>query len=360
MATKAPLLPDIMASDLTKVAIFLGAQPDPDGLASQHMMAELIRIKNPSVIIGKFHRGDFSHPQNSTMVQLLGMDSIPYSEFNKDDGWSTIISCDGPPSVCPSYRTESGGTKTVIPDFVIDHHEQKGPKPSGGADVRPIGSCSSIMWEYAMESGYDFGTEEGVKLATALGVGINTDTRFGGEESCSPLDYEALAYCQINKDDKLYRDILNYPKPEYFMDLMVDGWKHKVPEGNVLVTGIGTLNPARVWVVPALAEEYLKMSGVDTTVVFAIIEGPEGNYIKISVRSNRSSLNVDTFTRQAFGSGGGKRGAGAATVSVPPLLQCSEASQRDKFYEAVREMIIHKTLQTANDGARSKKEEAAE
>ena len=342
---KAPLLKEIMAADLTKVAITLGAGVDPDGLASQLAMAYVIKsVKNGDSDVSLFYKGDFDHPQNATMQQLLSLNPMPEEKFNPEDGYTTCISMDGPPSVCP-----------FTPDFVIDHHEQSGDTVAN-SDVRMIGSCSAIAWEYAMEAGFDWETEEGIKLATALAIGIQTDTRNGAVESCHPLDYEALAHCQIHKDDKLYRDILNYPKPPYYMDALAKGWAEGVrdPDTRTMVGSVGVITPKRIWLIPTLAEQYASMAGVETSVVFGIVNGN----IKISVRSSNSALKVNDFMKRAFDSGGGKRGAGAATIKMPSLLRVDDDEHGEQALAFYRDMIINRAIQVAGDGIRRKKTES--
>lgn len=332
---KAPLLLKLKEADLSKTAIFLGAGVDPDGLASQAAMVHLVTKWG-----GKphtFYRGTFNRPQNRTMQQVLNLFPKPESDFKADDNYTTIISVDGPASVCPT-----------VPDFIIDHHKQAAPAKVG-SDVRLIGATSSIMWEYLLADGEDLQGEDGARLATALAIGILTDTRTGGEESCTALDYDALGYCLKHKDARLYREILNYPKPSYYNDLYAIGWTNKVIEGTVLVTGCGPLTVQRSGVISDLAEKFAETDGISTAIVFAVVDGD----IDISVRSSNTSLNVDEFVRQAFGEGGGKPGAGRAVVKLPMLFRNVPEAMTESMFRIARDIIVHKALQTTGDGARA-------
>lgn len=333
--TKAPLLGKIKEHDLTKTAIFTGAGVDPDGLACGLGQSMIVESLGGKATI--FYRGSFNRPQNKTVRQILGLQVKPESEFSADDQWTCIISVDGPSGVCP-----------IIPDFIIDHHEQ-GDAASVGSDVRLQGSCSSIIWEYTMEAGIDYNTEEGAKLAAALAIGIITDTRVGGEESCSNLDYEALAYCLCHKDPKAYQDMLNYPLPAYYHELHALGWQNAQPQRDVFITGLGPIPEGRSGVISDLAEKFAQTSGCTTSLVFAEVEGK----LIASCRSSNMSLNVDEFMKELFGDkAGGKRGAGGAIVELPQLLKGLPPEMNEQLFKSISDALVHKALKLAGDGVR--------
>ena len=339
MTESKSILKKLKAFDLTKTAIFSGAGVDPDGLASAEVARQIVERNGGKATV--FYRGSFNRPQNKTMRQSLGLVVKPIDEFaniEQPDGYTCIISVDGPSGVCP-----------CIPHFIIDHHEQNDPA-SEGNDVRFIGSCSAIMWQYAMDEGIDFVSEEGARLATALAIGIMTDTANGAVDSASDLDYEALAFCMKHKDNKLYRDILNYPQPRYYNDLYAIGWENRTEEQAVLITGLGDLPTGRSGAVSDLAEKYQRTDGVSTTVTFAMVDGN----IMASARSSNLALSMDEFMKTIFGAGGGKRGAGAAFVELPALFKDLPLEIRDQVAKAIGAAITHKALQIAGDGVRDR------
>jgi len=330
----APLLSQIKESDLTKVAIFSGAVVDPDGLASSLAMQAIIESLGGQGVC--FYRGTFNRSQNKTMRQSLGLTLKNVNEFDPDNGWTLLISVDGPSSVCPT-----------LPDFIIDHHEQTDPGRKG-SDVRPIGSASAILWEYAQEAELDFTTEEGGRLATALAIGITTDTRWGAEDASSDLDFEALAFCLRHKDNKLYRDILNYPEPAYYNDLHKIGWDGKVKGEAALVTGLGDLPAGRSGAISDLADRYHRTEGITLAMVFALVD----DTIHASLRHSRGSLMEGEFMGEIFGCGGGKRGSAAAQIPLPEAFHNIPKELREQLFAAIKEIIVHKTLKAAGDGAR--------
>lgn len=330
------IIEQIRESDLSCVAIFSGAGVDPDGLASQATMAHIIKAAGGNPI--SYFRGSFNRPQNRVFKELLGLNLKPEEDALKTKH-SLVVSVDGPSSVC-----------ILPPDFIIDHHEQSGVGAKISADVRLIGACSSIVWELASSSGVDWTSEDGQKLATALAVGVMTDTKNCSVDACSELDYAALASCLQHKDPRLFRAMLNFPKPQYQNDLFCVGWENKVIEGPVLVAGLGTLTPQRGGVISDLAEKFCETDGVTTAVVFALVEGK----IDISVRSSSTAISVDEFVRNTFGDGGGKRGAGRAVIELPPVFSNMSEENSKNLYSLVRDIIVNRVMTSTNDGARIK------
>ena len=327
------ILPLIKDADLSNVAIFTGAGVDPDGLASGETMRQLVEMWNGKATV--FYRGTFNRPQNKTMRMVLTLALKSVEDFSEEDGYSCIISVDGPSGVCP-----------VHPNFIIDHHNPDSPAADGN-DVRQIGSCSAIMWKYAMEAGYDFQTEEGARLAAALAIGITTDTDVGGVASSSALDFEALAFCLTHKDDKMHQEIQNFPVPPYYPDYENLGWTTgKTELGSVIVSNLGDLPAGRSGVISHCASKYFRTEGVTTVIVFAIVDG----CIHGSVRTTKDA---DELMKAVFGAGGGKRGAGAGIVKLPNLFKDLPDEVRSQVAEAAGAAIIQKALQATSDGARS-------
>jgi len=322
------LLQQLRDFNLSNVAIFCG-NLDPDGMASAFAMETII-----SLLGGKsssFYRGAFNRPQNKLFKALLHLNTQPEEKFKIED-YTCIISVDAPASLCP-----------VTPDFIIDHHEQAGA-PKVASDVRLIGATSSIMWEYCLSAGVNFSDEVGQRLATALLVGIITDTKNGIVDTSSDLDYQALAFCHKHKDSNLYKEIVNYPKPIYYNDMFCSAWSRKTIEGTFLISGVGPIPEARSGILSDLAEKFVEVEGINTAVIFGIVD----KRIDISIRSN-SKINIDEFVKTAFGGGGGKPGAGRSTIDLPVLFQNIPETLNEELFETCVKIVKHKVLQIASD-----------
>ena len=329
---KAKLLPLLRTANLKKVACFSGF-PDPDGLACTFAMEHLLQ-KLGAESVTSFYKGTFNRAQNKTFRTLLNISVQPEEKFEVEDGYTCIIAIDAPATLLP-----------VQPDIVIDHHEQEGSMPAKiGSDVRFVGATSSIILEYLIAAEMDFNSEVGQRIATALLIGIITDTKNGIVETTCELDYQAMSFCHRQKDQKLFKEIINYPRPTYYNDLFCLAWNNKTIEGTLLVSGVGVIPEARSGILSDLAERFVEIEGVRTSVIFAIVD----NYIDISIRSN-SSLNVDEFVKTAFGGGGGKPGAGRSRIPLPVLFQNVPDPLSNELYDICVKIVKHKVLQIAGD-----------
>jgi nanoRNase/pAp phosphatase (c-di-AMP/oligoRNAs hydrolase) len=343
LARKAPLLEKIHQADLSRVFIGLGAGVDPDGLACQAAMARIVLDINPDAEIFLYYRGDWDRAQNRTMREVLGLNPKPYSEI-KDNNYSCAIMVDGNVSCMPPG---------IEPNFVIDHHEgTAGGKD--GYDVRLIGSCSAIMWEYIMEQNSELlEGEDGAILATALAIGITTDTDGMTAAKTSRLDWEAYSYCGMRGDVKAYAAIKNYPKPAYQKDIETQAWTDKTIEGTVLVTPLGLLTTERKGALSSCSEEFCGQGPVKTTLAAADIDGD----IHFSVRTFNSSMNVNDFIKKILTKfGGGKPGAGAGVIKMPEVFKGLPDELREEIFTVLFKAIAHKTFEYCGDGVRIKKE----
>lgn len=312
----------------SKIAVFTGFV-DPDGLASGYAMEAILQKAGLPCTV--FYKGTFNRPQNKMFKALLNLSSQPEEKY-KEEEFTHLIAVDCTASLCPA-----------TPDFIIDHHEPSG-QAKIASDIRMVGSTSSIMWEYCTAAGVNFADEQGQKLATALLVGIITDTKNGIVDTANELDYQAMAYFHKYKDNKLYKDIIDYPKPHYYNDLFCSAWANKTIEGTFLISGVGPIPEARSGILSDLAEKFVEMEGVNTAVLFGIVD----HRIEISVRSN-AKINVDDFVKNAFGSGGGKPGAGRSKIELPILFQNISDTLSEELFETCFKIVKHKVLQIAGD-----------
>lgn len=191
--------------------------------------------------------------------------------------------------------------------------------------------------------------DDGADLATALAVGIITDTDFKTTSKTSKLDWEAEAYCGIRSDIKKYAAIKNYPRPSYQKDMETTAWASKVIEGTALVTPLGVIPKERKGAISSCAEEFCGQGQVRTALTAASIGGD----IHFSVRTFNSSININEFINKALTeNGGGKPGAGAGVIKMPPVCKNIPKSIRQEIFDAVFKAITHKTFEFTGDGVR--------
>jgi len=332
--SRAPLLDVIQELNLSDVAIFTGAGVDPDGLACGLVMKAIVEKFGGKADI--FYRGTFNRPQNKTVREILGLNVKSYADQDwKNPHYTAIISVDGPGEILP---------KGISPCIIIDHHKVGKPGTEGN-DVRQNGSCASILWEYAMAAEIDFSTDAGAILATAICIGISTDTNNFKEEASTKLDSDAYAFCLNHKDYASFLSILNYPKPPYYNDMYCYGWENKLKSetGTVLVSGLGPISEGRSGVISDLAEKYCETDGINTTMVLALVK----DEMVGSMRSSNPSHDVNEYMK-GFG-GGGKRGAGAFRMKLPGITDGTDEEDRQRIFDAYFAIMAKKTFSFASD-----------
>lgn len=163
------------------VAIHTHDHPDPDSIASahalQHLLAKRLDI-DPIIAYG----GTIGRATNRAMVDQLGVRLYPLAQIDLQ-AYGTHALIDTQP------QTGNHALPDDLPIAIaVDHHPLR-PETARVrfADVRTeYGSTSTIMYYYLKAAGLDLPT----KLATALLIGIKSDTR-GLEREASDADLHA-------------------------------------------------------------------------------------------------------------------------------------------------------------------------
>ena len=331
-----------------RAAIVMHPNPDPDAIGSAYGMGRLLHEWNPAIVPSYIYSGEISHSQNTTMANVLELNLVSLddeiteghtrreSDFKND--YDIIIAVDASPNRCLPEGVECL--------FVVDHH--KGEISNCRiTDVRTIGATCSIVWQYFEEEGIhlDKNKESDQKLATAMLVGIKTDTSDLVSESVTNEDFEAYKNLLSCVDRRLLSVIVNYPISTYFFELRgeLDKPENIKIDNGVFVGGAGCISEAKRDALPELATERARMEGVDTAFVFAIVR----EHIEVSVRSVNFSVNVHERCQKIFGKqyAGGKTGAGAAKVPMGLLsfTNISEAT-KDELWTSVKKLLMEKIM----------------
>lgn len=296
------------------IPIVIHNMPDPDAISSALGMKNILLMNGykPGSIV---YSGEISHPQNKSMITLLNLDYIENVNEYSFEGRKKVILVD------TNNIGEDSNQQDISPDqvdvvAVIDHHRGKHPK-GAKIDSRYVGACASIIWEYLNDLNYNFSSEEGTILATALVTGISTDTDTLMSDNVAELDFRAFQYLKPNVDKQKLSGIMRYPLPPYLFELRQRAFQedNKKMEESTMVSGIGIINQSKRDALPIIADEFLRMTGVTTAVVFAIIKEDQ-EYLDICVRSKNQTIDVGSFLQKIFGTGGGKQGAGRARIGL--------------------------------------------
>jgi nanoRNase/pAp phosphatase (c-di-AMP/oligoRNAs hydrolase) len=310
--------------------------PDPDAIGSAFGLQWLLEVEY-GIVCDIFHSGKLSHPQNRTMVNVLDVDMEGKEDFLEDQyQYDLFIVVDTVP--------QNTGFSDVVDHFhiIIDHHQFD--IESDLVDIRSVGACSSIIWDYLSQySDIEFDTERGSEVATALLFGIRNDTDLLLTDNTSELDYEAHGKLMPLIDKNLMKSIVNYSQPSHMLDLKKKAIENKVIHDSVMISGLGIISQKKRDALPIIADEFIHTEGVQTVIVFSIID----NSVEASIRSNNSSINVHDLCQNIFGEdyAGGKMSAGGAKVPIGFLYSSEDDKElRDQIWDTARKILTKRIL----------------
>lgn len=292
----------VAVSSAKRAAIFTHAYPDPDAIGS--MMGLKWLLARAGVPADLFYSGTISHPQNRSMVNLLDPELLPLDSFVVGAyDLNLAVDCIPENAGCP----KSEGFSFHV---VVDHHKDL-PKNFGGLCINlRAGSACATVYELIRRMGLDFG-ENDSRVATAMMIGITSDTEFLMSDDCSDYEFEAWRSLFPFRDPLLLKQIINFERPKFWTDSKASAVANAVIEDSVGVVGMGIIPAKHRDMIADMADEMVTWEDVNTAVVFAVVDGSR---IEGSVRTKASSVSVPALCQDLagkHGSGGGKLGKGA-------------------------------------------------
>lgn len=320
-----------------RVAIFTHVNPDPDGIGSAVGIQWILKRKF-GITSDIFYSGDISHPQNRTMTNVLAIVLKKVEEFDPNNYQKVII---------VDCSEQNMGIEVNV-DVLIDHHRVKiKPEEYEYANVQPVGSCCSLVYDLMQKLGVGLCEEdedEGKSIATTMLIGIKTDTNDLLSDNTVDLDhtaYQKLAKCA---DMTKVSAILNYPLPKYLFDIEAQALAEENSRqiNAALISYIGVITSAKRDCLPILSDKFIRMEGITTAIVFSIVD----DNIEASVRSKDVTLDVDAFCKKIFGKefSGGKYGSGGARIPLGffSISQQPDEEIKAKIAEAIKSIIMSK------------------
>lgn len=288
-----------------RVAIFSHPFPDPDAIGS--MMGVEWLLNKMGIECECFYDGKISHPQNSAMVNLLEPNLKTIDEYNSTE-YDFVVLVD----TVPSYAGISD--KNVNFDLVIDHHKEV---PNGGFKGLFLnfkaGSCSGTVYNLIKRSDFNFEEDNDLdsRVATALMVGITTDTENLMSDDTTNYEFEGWSDLFQFRDAGSLKNIIHYQKPRVWTDIKAEAVNRVEIIDGVGVVGLGIISERHRDMISDMSSEMVTWEDIKTAIAFAIIDGCR---IEGSVRSTNASINVSDLCKRLggkHGSGGGKLGKGA-------------------------------------------------
>lgn len=294
-----------------------------------------------------FYDGKISHPQNLAMENLLEPELKRIEEYDPKGGYGCRILVDTVPAHAGVGKNE------VDFDLDVDHHKEV---PNGGFKGLFVnlkaGSCAATVYHIIKQHDvkFDDNIDRDCKVATAILVGITTDTE--NMLSDDTTEYEFRAYQELFefRDSTALKKIINYKRPKSWIDAYAEA-AHKaiVNEDGIGVVGIGFIKGSQRDLIADIADSMSSWVNVDTAIAFAVVDGDR---IEGSVRSTNPSLSVPGLCKELggkCGTGGGKLGKGAYRYGLGGIAldEDDEDETRHKFWECLREKETKRILRVA-------------
>ncbi len=315
-------------------AILLHDNPDPDAMSASLAFLEILEENSADGDI--YHQGEINHQQNKVMVNQLE-DLELTREIPDLDDYDSIALLDTNPSntsILGDGEDQYAIDETFI-DILIDHHENWKDKDfyeeskKGFTDLRTDrGSSASMMKDYLDTMDIEYGTE----LATALLVGVMTDTDdLNPKRRFSQDDIDAVPelYETITDRDEL-ATIWSPPISEDFLDLWAEGIKNRKKDESVVYSYLGELDEPNA--VSGAAEVLLNLEGVDTALTYGLEETDDGKeQIRISGRNNNAKINLGEVIQNRFNNGGGSLDSAGAQI---PITEDQFGQIASDYYDA--------------------------
>jgi nanoRNase/pAp phosphatase (c-di-AMP/oligoRNAs hydrolase) len=285
----------LAAVDHTRpVAIYTHDQPDPDSIASayalQHLLARRVEV-DANIVFG----GTIGRATNRAMVELLGIRMHPIAGI-KFEAYGTHCMIDTQPET---------GNHSIPEDLsiaiAIDHHP---PRPSARqatftAVRTEYGATSTMMFYYLKAAGLDLPT----KLATALLIGIKSDTR-GLEREASDADLHAYLEIFPRADLTLMARIENPRIPQRYFEAFHEALEVSALYDGLVVADMGEVeNPDMV---AEMADFFIPLDGAD----YALVMGRSKGRLYLSLRTRSDEHDAGATIARAVGEMGTAGGHG--------------------------------------------------
>lgn len=329
-----------------KVAIFTHNSPDPDAIGSMMGMSWILK-KVYDVEVNCFYDGHISHPQNQRMCNLLD----PEMHFvNTCDigqyAYKIVV------DTIPCHACLPEGVSPADIDLVVDHHKEV---PNGGFKGiymnLKAGSCCATVYQLIKEYDVAFedDNERDSKVATAMMIGIITDTEYQTSDDTTPYEHEAYKGLFDFRSSTALKQITRYKHPKEWVQARacVAMKGHDCIKDGILIHGIGFISASNRDLIAAVADEMLSWENVETSVAFAVVDGDR---IEGSVRSSNAAIAVPSLCKELGGqfeggSGGGKLGKGSFKYSLGNCeVKSNDSELKNKFWEYIEYKELQRIL----------------
>lgn len=292
---------DLLLKCITKKHIYIQPHnyPDPDALASAKGLQVLLTHYGITSTI--CFSGHIDKQNTLKMIELLDIDICPVEALSlQEDDEIVLVDCQKGNSNVKDFT----GNEIAC----IDHHKMQATDCYRFYDIRPVGSCSTLIAGYFFENAVPIDR----KLATTLLYGLKMDTE-NLTRGVSNTDIDV--FCYLYKHS--YHDILSQLDSSKLSLQDLKAYTHAIEnlwvEQRIGFANVGeNLSDA---IIGTLADFLLTLKEIDFMVTFSLRE----DGIKLSVRSALEQYNCQQIIKNVltgFGDGGGHAHMAAGFVPV--------------------------------------------
>jgi nanoRNase/pAp phosphatase (c-di-AMP/oligoRNAs hydrolase) len=235
--------------------------------------------------------------------------------------------------------------------IVVDHHAQQDRVKPLFTDIRRVGATATIYTEY-LRAGLlplDGSNRDHQFLATALMHGLLSDT--GSFVRAGPEDFEAGAFLSGFRDAEILSQIMSQARSKQTMEIISRALANRMVVENFSIAGIGYVRAEDRDAIPQAADFLLTEENAHTALVYGIVTGEAEDLLIGSLRTNKLTLDPDSFIKETFGRdasgryfGGGKMSAAGFQVPLGFLSGTQGDELRDLKWEAYDRQVKQKVF----------------
>lgn len=311
------------------LGVFTHDNPDPDAIGSAIALRDLARYMG--IDADAYFFGQITHQENRALVNLLDLqlENLGDDEFEPVAFDAIALVDHSRPGVNDQLPVD-----TPI-DIVIDHHPPRDTVAATFVDRRSdVGATSTLLADYFRRLGIPVSP----RVATALLFGIRVDTKDFGRE-ITESDFEAAAFLFPFADEVVLERIESPSVSGPTLDIIADAIRNRIQHDSIVLSAIGTI--ANRDSLAQAADHLLGMEGVDTTVVYGIMDGT----VYVSARTRGTDLDIGETMRQAFdriGSAGGHTDMAGAQIPLGILGDLNDEEDDVQLETVVEEVITNR------------------
>jgi nanoRNase/pAp phosphatase (c-di-AMP/oligoRNAs hydrolase) len=327
---KLTKLRSILRASDGRVAILIHDNPDPDAISSAAALAEIAKKEGVETEI--MYAGEIGRDENRALINLLGTKLTRVDVITKHilRTFKTIALVD-----VSNLSYVSALTADRTPQIIIDHHLHDRSLNADFVDIRTsVGSTAAIMTQYIQLAGISLEK----KLASALLYGIMTDTA-EFTRGMSPDDIMGVNFLVPLSDQELLEKVKSPSVSLETANALAVAIQNRDFVRDVLISTAGVIGNRDA--IPQACEYLLKLEGVSTTFVFAIVN----ENIIINARTKDVRMNVADVMKRAFGDLGSTGGHPTSAGATVPLGVFSGTQDEQMLISMVKDSVTRRLLQ---------------